>query len=565
MRLRRIGVVPRTYRNIQRYRQILGILLKHGYGSLLDRLNLLPLVEHGRRILARGEPGEEDAPLTDYGRLRSVLEELGPTFIKMGQILSTRPDLVPVELMEEMERLQDRVPPFPFAVVREIVELDTRAPLETTFPEFDETPLAAASIGQVHRARLASGDEVIVKVQRPGIRAMVRTDLEILDDLAGLIERYVEESRIYRPRRIVAEFSRTLEREMDFTVEAAHAERFARQFEGNPTLHVPKVFRECTTERILVMEFVEGIKASDIAALDTNGCDRRLIASRANNLTLEQIFLHGFFHADPHPGNILVLPGNVLCYVDFGMMGRVDRVARRILADILWGYVHRDARRITDACIRLVEWDEEPDVRALESDILEFTELHLYRPLSELRIGDILKETMSILVRHRLKLPPDVYLMIKALSEAEGLGLKLCPDFDLAEEAAPFMRRLMRQRLSPRPVMDDLLATGESLIRLLRVIPGDVREIIAQIKQGRSRIVVEHEGLEHLRYEIDRASNRIAFAMIIGALVIGSSLIITTHLGPYLFGYSLPGLLGFTIAALLGVWLLVSILRSGRL
>ena len=564
MLIRKIGIVSRTYRHMNRYRQIITVLFKYGFGDLVDRLHVGQYLEIGMQMVSR-KRRERVEKLTRSERLRMALEELGPTFVKMGQILSSRPDLIPVEFIEELSKLQDSVPPFPFSQVREIIETELTSPIDEIFQRFEETPLAAASIGQVHRAQLKSGEDVIVKVQRPGIRMTIEVDLEILLHLATLIERHIEEWEIHRPTRIVEEFARSLEKEIDYTIEASNAERFARQFIGNSSVYIPRIFMEATTKQVLTMEFIDGIKASEIDKLDNDGLDRSIIASRGADLILEQVFKYGFFHADPHPGNVFIMPDNVICYLDFGMMGRVDRYAREHFADIVYGYVRRDESKIADAILKVVEWDREPDRRVLERDISDFVESYLYKPLKELHIGDIFQKLLELITNHGLRLPADIFLMIKAMAQVEGLGLVLDPDFDMTQRAAPFIKRIKLERLSPKRVVGDFLESGGDLVQLLKDIPGELRTVLQQLRQGKARIVFEHRGLENVISGLDRSSNRIASSLIISSLIIGSSLIIRTKIGPFLFGFPILGLVGFSIAGIFGIGLLISILRSGRM
>lgn len=564
MLIRKIGIVSRTYRHMNRYRQIITVLFKYGFGDLVDRLHVGQYLEIGMQMISR-ERRERVEKLTRSERLRMALEELGPTFVKMGQILSSRPDLIPVEFIEELSKLQDSVPPFPLSQVREIIEAELASPIDEIFQKFEESPLAAASIGQVHRAQLKNGEDVIVKVQRPGIRATIEVDLEILLHLATLIERHIEELEIHRPTRVVEEFASSLEKEIDYTIEASNAERFARQFIGSSSVYVPQIFMETTTKQVLTMEYVDGIKASEIDKLDSEGLDRSIIASRGADLILEQVFKHGFFHADPHPGNVFIMPDNVICYLDFGMMGRVDRYAREHFADIVYGYVKRDESRIADAILKVVEWDREPDRRILERDISDFVEAHLYKPLKELHIEDIFQKLLELITTHGLRLPPDIFLMIKAMTQVEGLGLVLDPDFDMTERAAPFIKRIRLERLSPKRVVGDFFESGGDLVQLLKDIPGELRAILRQLRQGKTSIVFEHRGLENVISGLDRSSNRIASSLIISALIIGSSLVIRTEMGPFLFGFPILGVVGFSIAGIFGIGLLISILRSGRM
>lgn len=560
MRIRKMGFIPRTYRNLDRYRQILAILFKYGFDSMLNRLNLGSYFESGLQMISRNRR-ERIEGLTDYERLRMAFEELGPTFIKMGQILSTRSDLIPGDLVREMAKLQDSVPPFPFTQVREIVEQELCAPLDALFAHFDDTPLAAASIGQVHRARLVTGEEVIIKIQRPGIRKVIEVDLEILFHLATLMEKNIEEAEIYRPTKIVDEFARSIEKEINYKIEAQHAERFARQFAGNEAIYIPRIFNETTTGRVLTMEYVDGVKASEIDLLEQAGLDRKLIAARGADVTFEQIFKYGFFHADPHPGNICILPGNVICYLDFGMMGYIDKRSMETFADIIIGYVRRDEAAIADAVMRIVEWDDPPDRRALESDIASFVDLYLYKPLKDMHMGEILQEFLDMFARHRLRLPPDIFFMIKAMTEVEGLGLMLDPDFNMVEKVEPFIRDLQMQRIHPKKLMGDFLASST----LLKGVPFELYDLLKQFKSGKVKIGIDHQGLEPLIFGVERSSNRISFALIIAALIIGSSLIMMTRPGPTLFELPLLGLLGYALAGVLGLWLLVWIRRSGRL
>ena len=564
MRIRRLRFISRTSRHLQRYRQILTVLFKYGFGELVDRMNVAHYLETGLQMVSHRRR-ERMEKLTRSERVRLAIEELGPTFIKLAQVLSTRPDLIPVEFVQELTKLQDQVPAFPFEQARQIIQEELGIPLAEKFPHFEKAPLAAASIAQVHRARLADGEEVVVKVQRPGIARLIEVDVEILYHLATLMERHIAELGIQRPTNIVEEFTRTLEKEIDFAIEANHMERFARQFRETPGIYIPKVHRSLSTRRILTMEYIQGIKVSDLAALETAGLDRKLLAARGAEIILEQVLRFGFFHADPHPGNIFILPGHVICYLDFGMMGSVDRQAREDFADLIFAYLGRDEKKVAQVLLHIMEYEEEPNRRALEKDLADFLEGALYPPLQKAPISALLKVLLELIHRHRLRIPADIFLMIKALAITEAVGYALDPEFDLSGKAEPFIRRIVLERLSPRRLLEDFLRSGGDLIQLIKEIPGETRDILQQIRQGKVKIGFEHRGLENFAFHMDRASNRIAFSLVIAALIVGSSIIIQTQIGPFLFGFSILGLFGFLIAGLLGLWLLISILRSGRL
>jgi ubiquinone biosynthesis protein len=558
------GDIGRTYRHMQRYRQILTVLFKYGFGDLVVALKIEQYLEIGLQMIS-SKRREKIETLSRAVRVRMVLEELGPTFLKMGQILSTRPDILPVEFMQELSKLQDEVPPFPYSEVQATIQKEFNKSVGQKFSSFDEQPLAAASIGQVHKAKMPDGKNVVVKIQRPGIQRTIKVDLEIMMHLAGLMELHLEGWDIQRPTRIVEEFARTLEKELDYTLEAAHMERFARQFEDEPAVYVPQVYREATTSRVLTMEHISGIKASDIDRLEKEGLDRSEIARQGLILIMKQIFVHGFFHADPHPGNIFVLPDNVICYIDFGMMGRLDLEMRERFADLLMSIVHRDEREATKVLLRLTLSEEEPNYPALQRDTAEFMDKHCYRPLKDVDLGALLHQLLEMATKHRLGVPPDLFLMIKALSTVEGLGRILDPDLDVIEQATPFIKHIQLNRIHPRRIAKDMASSGTDLFHLLKDIPGEVRTILKLARQGKVKIEFEHRGLEPMIAANDRISNRLSFSVVLASLVIGSGLIVLSGIPPKWHEIPVIGLTGFLVAGAMGFWLLISIMRSGRM
>jgi ubiquinone biosynthesis protein len=556
-----LEVLGRTYRHLNRYREVAAVLAKHGFGDLLHVLRLDQQIEVGLKGFRHPRSDAASRP----ERVLLALQELGPTFVKAGQYLSTRADVLPPEYLRELAKLQDHVPPFPAEEARRIIEGELGRPVEALFARFDGRPLAAASIAQIHAAVLPDGNEVVVKVQRPDIRGIVAADLDIMAHLAGLAERHLSEWRWRRPIRLVEEISRSLDHEMDFALEAAHVERFARQFAGDPTVRVPKVYRALSSSRVLTLERLRGVKADDLAAMEREGLDPRVVAERLAKHYLAMIFTHGFFHADPHPGNLLIEPDHVVAYLDFGMTGRLDRATRESLADVVLAVVERDQAALSRALLALSDHDEEPDSRAFEDDVAELMDQYAYRPLGEWRIGRMLEQFFSTTARHRLRVQSDLFMMVKAMTELESLTRALDPNFDAVSAAAPFIRRVQEDRLAPRRLAERLAAAGRDTLDLLTSAPTELRELIRQARHGRLLIEFEHKGLEPALSELDQISNRLAYAILLGSLVIGSALVVHAGIPPYWRGVSVLGLGGFLLSALMGFWLLLAILRHGRL
>jgi len=562
--IRKIGVLGRTYRHLNRYRQILTILFKYGFGDLLEMLKIDQYIEVGLQMISKN-PEVRIGRLSKPQGLRMAFEELGPTYIKLGQILSTRPDLIPMEFIQELSKLQDNVPAFPFEQVRKVIDSEFGQPSEDVFDQLDEEPLASASIGQVHRAVLKDGEAVAVKFQRPGIRKIIEVDLEIMLHLATLAERHIEELALHRPVKIVEEFARTLEKEIDYKTEATNMERAASQFLDDPNVYIPKVYRETTTSRVLTTEYIDGIKISNVEALEAAGLDPKVITARGADLVLKQVFDHGFFHADPHPGNIFVLPENVICMLDFGMAGIVDRQTRDDFVDLVESIVNQNEVRASQVLLKLTYREEEPDRRLLEREVADFMGRHLYQPLKDIELGKLLHQLLELATSFRLRIPADIFLMIKALGTVEGVALMLDPEFNMIARATPFIKRIKLERFKPERIADDMFNLGSQLLQFLRQFPNQLLDLANLVRQEKLSLKFEHRGLENMLATHDRISNRLSFSILIAALIIGSSLIVISDTPPLVYGISLIGILFFLAAAIMGLWLLVAILRKGKL
>jgi len=549
----------RTYRRLKRYRQVTFTLARYGFGDIADRIGFSSLLKRG--LKGKAKPTVSPTPL----RIRTALVELGPTFVKFGQLLSTRPDILPERYIRELEKLQDEVAAFPFNEVRAIFREELKGNPEDLFEDFEKTPFASGSIAQVHKARTPSGSVVAVKVQRPGIPRLIETDLHILADLARLIERHVPELRWLQPSELVEQFARTIRRELDFLAEAQSTERFRRNFKDDPTRFIPAVHWEFTSARVLTTGFVDGVKVTNLADLEARGFDRREVARNGARAILKEVFQHRLFHADPHPGNFFVIENNAIATVDFGIVGRLDDETADQLGLLLTSVLDKDADAVLQVFKNLNLLHEDVDEGLLRFDIEEFIDRYYGLPLQRLNIQTVIGSLLQMVRRHRIILPMNLALLGRMLAVASGVGQALDPEFSIVDEASPFVRSFLIGRVDPRKSARKLLKSWRQYRDLLRALPSHIEEIAAKLKKGELLVSLHHEGLTRLILEIDRSSNRLAFAMIVAALIIGSSLIVHLRQGPEVLGIPALGLAGYLIAGLLGMWLVIAILRSGRI
>ena len=555
--------INRNIRSIRRYLNIVRVLSTYGFDQVLEMLGLTDVVVKSRKLFHRSMP--DIARLTAAERMRLALEELGPTFIKLGQILSTRPDVIPYAFIREFEKLQDNVPSFSFEAVLSQITIELGGPAEQLFAYIDQVPLAAASIAQVHRARLNSGEDVVIKVRRPGIVEVVEADIGALMALAGLAERHISGSELYDPVGVVREFARTIRREMDFTREGHTIEKFRDNFAKTPWMYFPRVYWEQSSRAVLTMEYIAGVKVSDREKFSDDGLDGKLIARRGADSFLEMVLKHGFFHGDPHPGNVLILPDNVICLLDYGIVGRLDEGLKTFLTDILSAIVNRDMDEVVSLLLFAGDISDTLDIRALKRDLFNFIDGYYEIPLKEIEVGRMLLEFIDIVTLYRIRIPIDLVLLAKSLVLIEGMGRTLDPAFDMVEHLRPFIVRAIRQKISPLRVSRDINQILSSYLNLARNIPRDLKEIINRVNRNKFKIDLEHRGLDKFTAEFDRSINRLSTSMILAAMIIGSSIIMQTDKGPKVMDFPVFALMGYSVAGFVGLWLVYAIIRSGRM
>jgi ubiquinone biosynthesis protein len=551
-----------TYRHARRYRQIINVLIKYGFGHLIEKFGVIVPRAKQRKI------EDIDKKLSVPQKIVLMLQELGPTFIKLGQLLlisAHRPDIIPENYIRELKKLQDNVHGFDFAAVKQLIEDETKSNLDELFSFFEQNPLAAASIGQVHRAVLRGGQEVVVKVQRPGIEQIINVDLEILKGIAALAEKRFPEIRIYDPVGKIEEFSDAIQKELDFTLEGWNIEKVKLNFEDDETVYIPKVYWDSTTRRVLTMEYIDGIKVDRPGEIAGIGINCGKIAENAAMAIMKQIFVHGFYHGDPHPGNILINRAGKIVFIDFGLMGRIDKYTKYKLAELITGIVKRDAGKITGAILDISVVEEKTDIRHFELDIQDLVERYYGRALRQINISQLFSELFSLVVKYKIAIPSNFTLLIKSVITIEGVARELSPDFDIEKVARPFVQKMIYERYDPINLIKEAFFNISEINRSLALIPKIINMLYERSNRDSLKLDFETTGSEKIIFELNKMINRLVFSLIAASFIIGSSLIIQSNIGPFVKGLPIIGLLGFTAAGVLGLWLIISILRTGKL
>lgn len=549
-------------RDLHRLHEIASIMIRYGWGDLVRLLGMAHALERAGRLL-HWQTTNEISRLDPAVRIRMALEELGPTFIKFGQLMATRVDMFPPAWIDEFEKLHQRVPPSDYALIHAELTKALGRPPEEAFAEFEAEPMAAASIAQVHRAVLADGSRVVVKVRRPGIEAKIEADLRILEHVAKLVESEMPDMRRYQPVRMVGEFRRSIIRELDMIREARNIDKFSRNFAHDENVHIPRVYWEYTSHAVNVQEELRGIKGVNREKLAENGLDAIVLGSRGSDVVLKMILLDGYFHADPHPGNIIFLPGNRIGIIDFGMIGHLTERRRNEIVNLLHAIVYRDENGIREV---LLDWagDAEIDEARLTHDLAELVFSYDDLKIKDVNIGALLQDITTIMRDNSLVLPADLTLLFKTIITLEGLGQQLNPDYHMVDQIQPFIEQVIGERYTPQALM----ARGRKSLRevagIIAGLPRDLSHLLREARRGRIRIDLDLKRLDHFGHQLDQASNRLTMGILTASLVIGSSIIMTVEGGPTLFGLPLFGLLGFLIAFFNSLWILFSIWRSGK-
>ncbi|MGO1368054.1 ABC1 kinase family protein [Senegalia sp. (in: firmicutes)] len=541
---------------IHRYREIYNILTKYGFSVVADRL---PNRMFFKKVFFR-KSSKLSENYTRGERLRMALEELGPTYIKLGQLMSTRYDLLPNDIVEELSKLQDDVGEFGLDKARGLFKEEIGKNIEDCFLEFDENPLAAASIGQVYNAKLFSGEEVVIKIRRPNIKNLIEKDLDILDTIAGIIDDYVVKKNVVNFKDIVEEFSTTLRRELDYTMEAQNYENFKEALKENKYAFVPKVFWEFTTRKILVTSKIDGIKINNIKELSKNIYNKEKIAYNLAKTYMEQVFVHGFFHADPHPGNLFVVEKEKIGFVDFGMVGYLDDESTKLLMLLLKSSVEKNSEKIVETLYKMDSIPKDTNKMLFKRDINYVLNYYYNLSFDKIDFSDALTDILRITYKHKVRVPSQLIVLIKTIISIEGTAKNLNPRFNLTDVSKDLLDTIKKDKLNSKKIFKKTSSSIHTMLEEVSELPKMLNNIFYKISNDKTTINMNHEGLSKFRKELNSISNKLSLSLIISAIIIGSSTIAQNEAGPQILGMSAIGLIGFLLAGVMGIILIISII-----
>lgn len=555
-----------TFKNIGRIREIIGVLVKYGFEDIVTNSTLRNFVSEKVRI----SWVRQDKPVFQYSRwerIRMVCEELGPTFVKLAQVLSNRPDMLPAPLIEEFEKLQDNVQPFAFAKVKEIIERETGKKLEDVFEVFNEKPLASASIGQVHKARMKDGKEVVVKIQRPEVREQVESDLAILVDAVNRADRYLQKQGITNAPDLVRSFERSMHKELDYRNEARNLDRFRTLYKDYKNFYIPRAFREYSSENVLIMEFVSGCKISDVAQMRAWGLDPRKVAENGMDIYLTQIFEFGIFHADPHPGNVLVRKDGVICLLDFGMVGTMMKKDKFAFAGIFIGMAEGNAHKMATSMKALAIDDRVEDMRQFEYDLNEIIEDFTALDVDESSIADVVERLQKVMYDYQIRVPGGIFLVFRAFAILEGIGKSIHPHFNTYDFIRPYGIKMMKEKYSPQNIFTDVTDQFGQINSFLTAFPKDIKTLLSKAQRGKLHFEVELQGYGYLLKKMDSVANRISLTFLTVAFVIASAISMTATFGPdmkYIYGLPQISVYGLWTAGFFLLLLFISVMRRRK-
>ncbi|MDZ7604085.1 MAG: AarF/ABC1/UbiB kinase family protein [Cyclobacteriaceae bacterium] len=557
----------KTIKNIGRIRKLIEVLIKYGFEDIVINTGLSKILNYRSKGKDADEPEEQRFTQTRWERIRLIMEELGPTYIKLGQMLSNRPDLVPEALITELEKLQDRVPPFPSAKAKEIIERETGKPIAETFVYFDETPIGSASIGQVHRARLLNGEDVVVKVQRPMARGQIEADLSLIVEFVRITENYFIKAGILNPNEIVDTFSKSLHNELDYQMEARSLDLFRTLYKDYEELYVPRPYRELTTRKIITIEFVSGCKVNDIQTIKSWGIDPKEIAKKGLNIYLKQIFEVGVFHADPHPGNILIKPNGRIALIDFGMTGKLMQSQKYAFAGVFISLANKDAKSMATNLRRLAIDHEIEDMRAFEYDLNDMIQDYVIFAHEDVGIKDFTVRLQKLAYKYKLQIPGVIFLILRSLAILENTAHTLDPGFDVLENIKPYGKKLLSEQFSVKNISDEISHSTSQLFTLFYNLPLEIRDIVKQVRKGKIVLNTRQIGDDQYRRQLEFIANRLVMALIISALIISAAITYAFSIGKEFSGMlGMPyfSLFCLVVASVLGFFVLVNEFRSGR-